>query len=153
MSDMFTNYEYIPDGYVPDNRHEKQIAYKPEKLPYEVKNIKGETIGFGWNYRDRVVLEFHTCGDVEYDDGHREDAETYMNKSWSHFKLTFFNFRFEVVHEDLIPASTVCKYEIGEELQKILIPNTYSIQLDLIPDDESTAKTLIDRRDLKIFVR
>lgn len=153
MTDMFTNYEYVPDGYIPDNRYEKQIAYKPIILPHEVKNVKGETIGFEWNFRDRVVLEFHTEGEVIYDDGHREDAETYMNKSFSHFKITFFNFRYEVMHEDLIPAQTVLKYEIGDILQNKLIPNTYAIQLELIPDDESTSKVLINRQDLKIFVR
>lgn len=61
MTNRFRSYEELPENYKPDN----QIKVVPQKLvsyqktpPYFDFNLKGEFIGYWWNYGDTLYLPF-----------------------------------------------------------------------------------------------
>ena len=147
---MFTNYENIPSTYIPNNITPVCIKHPVLKRPCEEYNLKGELIGFSWKYMDTIVLEFTTCGRVLYDEGIYEDAETYLEGK--KFNLKFYNFRYEMIFEDEVPASVVLRYYLSEDLRKLLIPNTYSMSVTLIDEENDVKQTLLDSNVLKFFI-
>lgn len=148
---MFENYTNIPRCYTPNNIIETPIEHPVFKYPLMEYDLKGNLIGFSWHYYDTIILEFLTCGNVYYDEGVAEDAETYLKGKL--FSLKIYNFRYELIFEDLIPASNVVKYVLSEKLRKMLIPNTYSMSVTLIDEENDVQQTLLDGNVLKIFVK
>ena len=69
---MFTNYQNIPDNYVPDNMsHICSIPKSYTKLdpvsaskPYEEYNARGELVGYSWRYGETLNLEFNIDGEI-----------------------------------------------------------------------------------------
>lgn len=148
---MFNNYKNIPNDYIPNNITPPDYYHPAVKYPLEEYNAKGELIGFSWKYLDTIILEFITCGNVLYDDGIYEDAETYMDGKKLNIK--FYNFRYEEIYSVDILSSAHFKYYIDDELRNLLIPGTYSMSVTLIDEVNEVTETLLDSNVLKIFIK
>ena len=149
---MFTNYDLVPDSYVPCNLQKDTLSFQPPHKPFEEYNINGDFIGYGWNFGDSIVLEFFTCGNVYYEDQDvQEDAETYLkNKT---FRLELYDFRYEVVFSYDIPAGTVVKILISAESSERLVKGVYSLKFTLIDEVNNISTTLIDGSDCSIYIK
>lgn len=66
---LFDTYDTLPDNYIPNNRPVKKCCNSkfdpcfPTK-PYEQYNAEGELIGYWWNYKDILNLEFNITGNI-----------------------------------------------------------------------------------------
>lgn len=73
---MFTNYNNIPENYVPNNlvcslpvgkSYTKLDPIQASK-PYEEYDAKGELIGYFWRYGETLNLEFNIDGEITVED-------------------------------------------------------------------------------------
>ena len=149
---MFTNYDLVPDSYVPCNIQKDTLSYQPIHKPFEQYNINGDFIGYGWSFGDSIVLEFYTCGDVYYEDQDvTENAETYLKDKT--FRLELYDFRYEVVFSYDISAATVVKILIDAESSERLVKGVYHLKFTLIDEVENVLTTLIDGNDCAIYIK
>lgn len=144
--DMFKNYDYIPGTNIPCNRCPSTVDFSRVKRPLEMYNIKSEFIGFGWKYRDSIILEFETTGEVIYNDAeHYVDAETYLDDKAMEF--TMYDFRGEVVYNQVLPAGVVVKYFIDEHTSARLVKGVYTFRLSLVDIENNIRHTLMSSED------
>ncbi len=152
MEDMFKNYRYIPSDYIPNNIQDPKLVHPVIKLPLEEYNAKGEFIGYSWRQGDTILLQFTTEGEVLFHNPDiAEDAETYFEGK--KFLIEIMNFKYEVIYQEEVIADADLHYYLPPDLIKILIPNTYSLQVTVIDEENDVRHTLLDRRDIRIFVR
>lgn len=67
---MFLNYQNIADNYYPNNIvkefpyciHESKLQSCTESIPYEEYDLKGDLIGYSWQYGETMTLEFNLDG-------------------------------------------------------------------------------------------
>lgn len=148
---MFENYQNIPNSYIPCNRHYPKYYPCNKKEPLEEYDAKGNFIGYSWNYRDNIILEFNTQGNVVYDDDGNdfyEEAEDYLNGKTMILKL--YNFRGEVSCEASLPAATIVKFQADSKTYPDLVPGTYNYTLTLVDNedkDDSIEFTLLGPND------
>ena len=136
---MFNNYKYIPDSYIPNNQTEFLNDNRIAKKPLEEYDAKGNIIGYSWNYGDGVILEFNTEGTATDDATLMyQTAEEYMEGK--KLKLQIYNFRYEVIYEKTIPASTKAKFVIDSGESTQLPRNVYTCSLVLV-DSEAGIET------------
>jgi hypothetical protein len=73
---MFTNYNSIPENYVPNNlvrsfpvgRSYTKLDPIQASKPYEEYDAKGELIGYFWRYGETLNLEFNIDGEITVED-------------------------------------------------------------------------------------
>lgn len=151
-SNMFENFQLVPESYVPNNIESETVVPQKVKYPMISYNKFGEPIGFTWNYGDSVYLEFNTTGNVVYDElGFTEDAETYL--SGKKFKLLVYNVRYEVVAQCECDAGTNVKILSDSFYPSSLVQGVYHIKLTLIDSDENVLTTLIGWDDCIIYIK
>lgn len=66
---LFDTYDTLPDNYIPNNRPVKKCCNSKFDScfltkPYEQYNAEGELIGYWWNYKDVLNLEFNITGNI-----------------------------------------------------------------------------------------
>ena len=69
---MFLNYQNIANNYIPNNlvkAYTKPKSYTKldpvdASKPYESYDVKGNLVGYFWNYRDILNLEFNLDGEI-----------------------------------------------------------------------------------------
>ena len=148
---MFTNYNLIPENYIPNNLHEdNRIPPKP-RYPLVAYNSQGEAVGFTWNYGDTIYLEFTTTGNVEFDEGVVEDAETYLQGK--KFQLQVYDFRYNVVAHCECEAAATVRILSDSFYPCTLVPGVYKLKLDVIDDVANTQYTLLDNDDCIIYIK
>ena len=148
---MFTNYNLTPESYIPNNLHEdNRIPPKP-RYPLVAYNKLGEAIGFTWNYGDTVYLEFTTTGNVEFDEGVVEDAETYL--TGKKFELQLYDFRYNVVAYCDCDAGAQVKILSDSFYPHSLVPGTYHLKLEVVDKGADTRFTLLDNDDCIIYIK
>ena len=57
---MFTNYDKIPENYIPDNivmRMPPEIVCFSNKQPQKEYNFKGDFIGYSWEQGDTLTMK------------------------------------------------------------------------------------------------
>lgn len=149
---MFDNYEYIPEGYTPNNTKYYTVVPYQVKYPLISYNKFDEPIGFTWNYGDSVYLEFNTTGNVVYDElGYTEDAERYL--SGKKFKLNVYNVRGEVCAHSECDAGTKVRILSDSFYPDTLVKGVYHIKLTLIDEEDNILTTLLGWDDCIIYIK
>lgn len=155
MTNMFENYDNMPSSYIPDNTHAVPVTHSKAHNPMEEYNAKGDFIGYSWHYGDSVILEFHTTGEVIYDDpGVYEDAETYLKDKT--FELGIFDFRHEAVYKAVMPAAIVATFILEKEASETLPKGVYYLNLTLITgsdEERESTYTLIDSNSCRLIIK
>lgn len=152
MSNIFTNYNNVPENYIPNNINQPPIIKKEYNIPLEIYNAKGEFVGLTWNTCDNILLNFNISGNVTYDTGVYEDAETYL--TGKKLQIIFYDFKYFALFNDTFDASINAIYEISENIQKnILVPGIYYLQLNLLDDTNNISLTLISPDECQIVVK
>lgn len=142
---MFSNYECTPSSYIPNNLIDEKLNLEITKKPLEVYDRNYNLIGYSWYFGDQIVLEFTTIGNVVFDDGHYEDAETYLHGK--KLELQFLDFRYNIVYDVIQDASATAKFYITNTDVKTFVRGTYRCKLTLIDDsdkDHPQKYTLMD---------
>lgn len=138
MLDMFKNYQYISDIYVPNNLY--KCKDKPESYtklypvnigkPYELYNAKGELEGYFWRYGDSINLEFTLLGEITFEDG--SGTGNYINAADflrdKTIVIDLYNFRLEKIYSSI---------NNGVELIDRCFPKSSDTSIDFI--DAGTA--------------
>lgn len=168
MLDRFINYKLTPENYIPNNVHLTTKQPPQPKYPLVAYNALNEAIGLTWNYGDSVYLEFTTTGNVVYDEGVVEDAETYLstpvlNRDESAeqyltangkiFQVLLYNYRYEVVAHCEVPAAAQVRVLSDSFYPAELGKGTYKLQLNLIDKNAGTQYTLIGGNDCTVFIK
>lgn len=149
---MFENYQYIPEGYTPNNVRYNAVVPQQVKYPLVSYNKFDEPIGFTWNYGDSIYLEFNTTGNVVYDElGYTEDAEMYLQGK--KFKLNVYNVRGEVCAQCECDARTQVRILSDSFYPDSLVKGVYHLQLTLIDEDNNILTTLLGWDDCIIYIK
>ena len=149
---MFTNYDLVPESYIPCNSQQDILGCQRPRKPLEEYDIFGNLVGYSWDFGDSVILEFCTSGNVYYEDQDvQEDAETYL--SGKIFRLELYDFRYEVVFSYDIPAATNVKITIDANSSERLVKGAYHLKFTLIDEEASVTTTLIDGDDCIIYIK
>lgn len=167
MTNMFTNYKLTPENYIPNNMHFTNKQPPKPKYPLVAYNALNEPIGFTWSYGDTVYLEFNTTGNVVYDEGFTEDANTYLStpvlnreegaeeyfkKGNKVFQVLLLNSRYEVVAHCETEAATTVRVLSDSFYPAALVKGVYKLQLNLLDKNAGTRYTLIKGEDCTIFI-
>ena len=152
MSNIFTNYNNVPENYIPNNIDQPPIIKKECNIPLEIYNAKGEFVGLTWNNCDNILLNFNISGNVTYDSGIYEDAETYL--AGKKLQIIFYDFKYFALFNDIFDANINAIYEISEDTQKnVLIPGIYYLQLNLLDDTNNISLTLISPEECQVIIK
>jgi hypothetical protein len=172
MPNMFSNYENIPDMYIPSNRPtcpppEKCCPNldpcKPTRPYYADYDIEGNLVGYWWYYGNTLNLEFTIDGEItvegssEYvpmkptklDDG---KISNYMEGKV--VTMNLYNFRRELIYtKPIIATSNVVTFEIDEELSKQLVRGIYYCSLNVSDEKLGLDQTVLQMEDCVLNVK
>lgn len=167
---MFTNYEYIPDGYIPNNMHiqcDKPQSYtKLQPMdtakPYELYSAKGELEGYFWHYGDCINLQFSIVGEITLDDG--TDTGSYINAADflkdKTITIQLYNFRLEPIHSITLSGANLISDNAGDpvatlsidaELSKELVKGIYYCSMTV--SGNAYNETIFNPEDCKLLVK
>lgn len=131
---MFENFQNIPTSYTPNN-YQKQYPniqdsniepVNPNK-PYELKNIKGEIIGYFWYYGNSVNLTFDIEGVYTNGNSYTEVADYLQNCTLT---ATIFDLKWNIAHQEaLTPIGNTATLSLNNEKSSKLVKGKYTIQL------------------------
>ena len=121
---------------------EEEIVYEynniPPKLkpyyypdPINVYNIKGELIGYSWNYGDNVELSIYLNNTVLHTDEERLDLfEIYLDNK--EVEVNFISNRGDLKYTFYVKANLVTKLKLNYSEETMIKRNTYKCTLVLI---------------------
>ena len=103
-------------------------SFNPNK-PFEVKDARGNLIGYFWYYGNSVVLSFDVVG--EYVSG----SDTYLNVddvvAGCSMTLTIYNSRHDIAYQKTVDAKSTVEFVISGQESTKLLKGKYTMQLVL----------------------
>lgn len=176
VTNMFEKYDNIPEDYTPNNfKRLLNNCKKPQKLvnievnsPYEIINIKGELLGYSWNYGDILNLQFQLIGKFNVENntpiyfisnGKEElpDEPQVTQIGVSEFvegktaTIELLNFRQEVIYTETVDASEVLVLNINSEFYNKVNKGVYTLNIYL--ESEESRVTIFESDDCIILIK
>lgn len=176
VTNMFEKYDNIPENYTPNNfKRLLDNCKKPQKLvnievnsPYEIINIKGELLGYSWNYGDILNLQFQLIGKFNVENNtpiyfisnskeELPDEPQVTQVDVSEFvrgktaTIELLNFRQEVIYTETVDASEVLVLNINNEFYNKVNKGVYTLNIYL--ESEESRVTIFESDDCIILVK
>lgn len=131
---MFENYQnistqYTPNNYQTNNMGNQSIQTSNPNKPYEVKDARGNLIGYFWYYGNSVVLTFDISGEyTSVSENVYVDVQDVL--SGCTLTLTIYDNRYNIIHQESVyPNSTSVDFVIDSQVSSKMLKGKYTMQL------------------------
>lgn len=134
------NHNYYPPcpHYIPD--------------PTNIFDIKGNLVGFSWNYGDTVKLKFNLNNTILHsDDEHLELFKIYLSDKT--LEINFSDVRGNVIYSFQTPAKLITELELDTNEDNLIERNTYKCELVLINTTAANSRTSLLLQPYDIYVK
>ena len=162
MPNMFSNYENIPDMYIPSNRPtcpppEKCCPNldpcKPTRPYYADYDIEGNLVGYWWYYGNTFDLEFNIEGEVTVE-GSLQWSPIDEFIAGKLVTMNLYNFRREIIYTQVIKAtSSKVIFPIDQELSNKLVRGVYYCSLNVSDEKLGFDQTVLQMEDCVLNVK
>ena len=120
---------------------EKPIFYED---PINTYNLKGELIGYTWNYGDAIELSIHLNNTILHSDKkHLDLFEKYLSDK--EVEINFIDMRGEVKYTFYAPASLHTKLKLNYSDETLIERNEYKCTLVLINPYDLSRINLLEK--------
>jgi len=162
MPNMFSNYENIPDMYIPSNRPtcpppEKCCPNldlcKPTRPYYADYDIEGNLVGYWWYYGNTFDLEFNIEGEITVEGSLQwSPIDEFIDGKL--VTMNLYNFRREIIYTQVIKAtSSKVIFSIDQELSNKLVRGVYYCSLSISDEKLGFDQTVLQMEDCVLNVK
>ena len=131
---MFENFQNIPTSYTPNNyqqnysqQEDTNISSINNNKPYEMRDIKGDLIGYFWYYGNSIDLVFDIEGEYTTPTSYIDVADYLQNCT---LIATIFDFKWNIMYQEILsPKDNTAILSLNSEKSSKLIKGKYTIQL------------------------
>lgn len=170
MPGMFDNYDNIYSNACqpcPPKPECKLDPCNPNK-PYAQYDVKGNLIGYWWNYGDTINLEFNIDGEVVFTESDKDitqdntentidlsqaggyiPAEEFLKDK--EIIVRIMNFRREIIAEQTYQGSTKIIFTIDKDLSQKMVKSNYYCSLTI--QSKTLEHTIFSQNDCTLTVK
>lgn len=137
-------YKYNHNYYPPCPR------YIPD--PTNIFDLKGDLVGFSWNYGDTVKLKFNLNNTILHsDDSHLELFKIYLSDKT--LEVNFSDVRGNIIYSFRTPAELITELPLNISEDTLIERNTYKCELVLINTTSANERTSLLLQPYDIYVK
>lgn len=120
--------------------------------PINIYDIKGNLVGFSWNYGDTIKLKFNLNNTILHvDEDYKELFKIYLSDKT--LEVNFTDVRGNVIYSFQTPAELITELPLNTNEDNLIERNTYKCNLVLINTTAEPSRTNLLKQAYDVYVK